>query len=302
VATAYLDNPAGRLVRILRAMKDARANLPLAQAMPEVLHVNPPLLPDVARALAELMDLPDEVQSEIEALPDDQPKELLLEWQPKVREALNCLVIQTVGPAPSISAVARIYGQEDLRALDFCSAALHQCRAELVIAPDDLARIKRLLSELLDDINSDLGLNDALRIVLLHNVREMLRACDSYERRGVESIRDAFNQTIGALWSNPDAVVAEERKASSSSKPGTVKKVIATLVTISALINYPISALTIIEAISSGQAVTEINLPSNELKCGLVLQITPAPLPESSSSRLEPGTAKHRGALPPPNA
>lgn len=37
----------------------------------------------------------------------------------------------------------------------------------------------------------------------------MLRACDGYDRRGTAGIRDAYNQTVGALANNLDLLKAE---------------------------------------------------------------------------------------------
>jgi hypothetical protein len=241
VAEDYLDNPAGRLYRILVAMKGSRANVPVMNAMAEVFGIVPPLLADVSRAVMELFILADEARAQVEGLSDDEPKELLLQWQPNVMEALNAMFFQRSQPALTLDKVVACYGKDDLVALQFCSATLHRLRRELVIEHDALLRIREQITELLDVLGSDTDLDMDLRNLLLWNVRAMLRACDSYDRRGAAGIRDAYNQTIGALANNPDLVA--RRKSS----PDTWQKVTVVLAAVSAVFNFGTTVFTAVE-------------------------------------------------------
>jgi hypothetical protein len=263
VAVAYLDNPAGRLHRILVAMKQGRANVPVMHGMAEVLGIDPPLLHDVARAVAEVFALAIEAEGEVRSLGDDEPKELLLQWQPKVMEALNAMFFQRSNPALMLDTVARGYGEGDLVALAFCSATLHRVRRELVIERDALARIREQTTGLLAVLESDTDLDAELRGLLLWNVRAMLRACDSYDRRGTAGIRDALNQMVGALVSNPDLVARRE------SSPGTWQKVATVLATVSAVVGFGTAVVTAIEKADATPAIERVIVsPGRELPSG----------------------------------
>jgi hypothetical protein len=236
----------------MSAMKDGRSNVPAMNAMAEVLGIVPPYLPDVCRAVAELCSLSDEVQSEVERLGDNQPKELLLRWHPKVMEALNALFFQRSRPALTLGAVTDCYGKEDLYSLEYCSATLHSLRGEAVIGHAVLVRIREQISDLLGTLESDTCLDAELRDLLLWNVRAMLRACDSYERRGATGLRDAYNQTIGALTTNPDLV--KRRKSS----PDTWQKVTVVLTAVATAFNCVTSVITAIEDASAHPSVEKV--------------------------------------------
>lgn len=235
-------------------MKKGRASDGAIYGMAGVLGVDPPLLPDVARAVSEVFDLAIEAQDEVEGLGDEQPKELLLRWQPKVMDALNAMFFQRSTPVLTLGAVAGCYGEDDLVALEFCSATLHRIRRELVIERDALARVREQIADLLAALESDTALDGELRGLLLRNVRAMLRACDSYERCGTAGIRDAVNQTIGALVTRPDLVVRKE------SSPGTWQKAATVITLLSSLVGLATNVMTAIEKSGPAPAI-EIIVP-----------------------------------------
>lgn len=253
MAETYLDNPAGRLYRILVAMQAIRPNLSVSQAMPEILGINPPLVPDLARAMGDLLQLPGEAQREIEKLTGTQSKERLLRWQPKVIEALNCLLFQMASPPLKIGQIAALYGPGDLMALEFCSEALHLAGAKQVVDHDFLTGIRQQISDLLDVLESDSDLQAQLRDLLIWNVRAMLRACDNYDLRGVAGISDAYNQAIGTMVNNWHVV--ESRHGSS---PATWKKVVAVLASVATLLGSSAGVITALEQPSASPAGVEL--------------------------------------------
>lgn len=278
MAETYLDNPAGRLYRILVAMQAIRPNLSVGQAMPEILGISPPLVPDLARAMGDLLQLPSEAQREIEKLTGTQSKERLLRWQPKVIEALNCLLFQTVSPPLQIGQIAALYGPGDLMALEFCSEALHLAGDKQVVDHDFLTGIRQQISDLLDVLESDSDLQAELRDLLIWNVRAMLRACDNYDLRGVAGISDAYNQAIGTMVNNWRVV-----KSSHGSSPATWKKVVAVLASVAALLGSSAEVITALEHPSASPAGVERVVPV-VLPSGPSAASVPAARGESSAN------------------
>jgi hypothetical protein len=212
-------------------------------------------LPDVARGIAEVFSLAAETESEIRSLGDDQPKELLLRWQPKVMATLNAMFFQRSNPPLMLDAVTASYGEDDLLSLAFCSVALHSARRDLEIERDALARVREQIVGLLDALEVDADLNRGLRSLLLRNVRAMLRACDSYDRCGTAGIRDAVNQTVGALINNPDLVARAE------SSPKSWQKTMAVIALVTSMVNLGTAAVTVIEKAGTGQPAQIVMVP-----------------------------------------
>jgi predicted RNA-binding protein len=270
-AVVYMDNPAGRLYRILDRMKHARGNVPVMNGMAEVLEIDPPFLPDVARAVAEVFSLAVETEREVQSLGDDQPKELLLQWHPRVMEALNAMFFQRRNPPLTLDVVAALYSAEDLLALAFCSATLHSARRELVIEFDALARVREQIVDLLDVLESDADLDGELRRLLLRNGRVMLWACDSYHWRGAAGIRDAVNQTVGALVNNPDLVARAE------SSPKSWQKAMTVVAMVTSLVNLGNTVVTAIEKAGAGQPAQIVIVSPRELPPGTGSADPPSP-------------------------
>lgn len=263
MAEVYLDNPAGRLYRILEAMQKGRQNVNIMEGMAEVLGIVPPFSSAVARAVSEVLNLAGEAEAEVRALNDEHNKELLLRWQPKVMDALNAMVFQRTSPVLTLGAVAGCYGREDHIALEFCSDALRRFRRELAIERDALDRIRGQIADLLVVLESDTALDGELRGLLLRNVRVMLRACDSYDRCGTAGIRDAVNQTIGALVTRPDLVVRRE------SSPATWQKTATVIALLSSLVGLATNVMMAIEKASPGPSIEIVTLPVRELPPGV---------------------------------
>jgi hypothetical protein len=272
VTEVYLDNPAGRLHRILVRMKQSHGNVPVMHGMAEVLGIVPAFLPDVSLAVSQVFSLAVETQSEIQSLSEDHPKELLLRWQPRVMEALNAIFFQNITPPPTLSAIAGRYGDDDLLALAFCSAALHQVRRELVIEQTALALIREQIADLLAVLESDADLDGELRVLLLRNVRAMLWACDRYDLCGTAGIRDAVNQTVGALVNNPALVARRE------SSPNIWQKVTTVIAAVTATVGLATAVVTAVEKASPATYPEIVIVQDRELPPGTGSANPPSPL------------------------
>ena len=240
-------------------MKAFRSNVHVRDAMAQILEVNPPLLHDLVRAMAEVLELPAEAERQVAALPGPQSKERLMQWRPKVDEALNCLVFQRSSPPPDIGQVARIYGDGELTALGFCSETLHHARTELAFDREALDDVRQRISELLDVLATDYELDGELRQLLVQNLQEMLRACDSYDRRGSAAMRDAYNITIGTLVNNVHIACRHE------TSPATWTKVVAVLGVVAALLGSSADLVQAIEKLPSPPPALEVVLTPREL-------------------------------------
>jgi hypothetical protein len=212
--------------------------------------------------VSDVLNLAVEAEAEVRALSDEHNKELLLRWQPRVMDALNTMFFQRTSPVLTLGAVANCYGREDLFALEVCSDALHRFRRELVIERDALARIREQIAELLAVLESDTALDGELRGLLLRNVRAMLWACDSYDRCGTAGLRDAVNQTIGALATRPDLLVRKE------SSPGTWQMAITVITLLTSLVGLATNVVTAIEKAGSAPEIEFIMPPVRELPPG----------------------------------
>jgi hypothetical protein len=285
MANAYRDNSAGTLFLILRSIKQAERNLrpPAAESgskrtarngVPGEVTVSEWLsslnnlrffrhrddLNDIplfrkAMILSDILNLPIAARQEIELLSDDNPKDLMLRWWPKTVEAIGRLT----GAATPISKIASIYGEGELTSLEFSSAILHHAHHLPGISNEDLVEIKRRLTELLDAIRSDATLNPELADLLRTHISSMIRACTNYEFQGSADIRDAYNETIGALVNNWHIVVRHD-----DSRTGIWQKVIGVLGALSALLGFGTAVIAALEAPSASPAV-EIVVPTRAL-------------------------------------
>jgi hypothetical protein len=122
-----------------------------------------------------------------------------------------------------------------------------------------LSEIKKRLTELLDAIRSDATLDPELADLLRAHISSMIRACTNYEFQGSADIRDAYNQTIGALVNNWHIVVRHD-----DSKTGIWQKVIGVLGALSALLGFGTAVIAALETPSAPPAV-EIVVPTRAL-------------------------------------
>lgn len=276
----YLDNPAGRLYEILRRIKGfPRPNAGLREALPEILCVDPPLPPDVARAVGELLQLPSQAQREVEDLTGPGSKERLLRWLPNVTEATNVILFQMTSPPAPIGQVADKYNDGDMMSLEFCSEALHLDRPDLEISEDALKTLRMQISELLDLLEADNTLDPELRTLLLRNAREMCWAIQSYDRTGAAGLRAAFYQTTGAIVNNLNLTVRHD------CSPRTWDKVIALLNAVAAVINIGVPIVTAIEAATSSPTPVEIVIQPRELPGTVLSGTIIPPTPKQAPTR-----------------
>jgi hypothetical protein len=226
--------------------------------MPEILGISPPLLPDVARALSDLIQLPQLTQFHVRALKTSQSKDRLLRWVPNVEQAIACLLFHP-GTSVTVGQLAAKYSEGDMAWLEACSEALHLAATDKDIPASALTEIRDKIHDLARTLKQDRDLDPGLRDLLLIHISDMFMACNSYPLTGPQGIRDAYNRTVGAMlnvW--PDVV--EKHKTS----PGTWAKAAALMTAVAALIGSSAQVAAAIASPHSAQPAIQqvINVPA----------------------------------------
>jgi hypothetical protein len=165
----YTDNPAQRLLSILKSAQAHQGSQPTSQVWAAVFSVNQNDLPQIFYFLGLLQRLSMEVDERIKQIPDLN-HELYLINMPEIRQALapNQLNAQWAQSLRHLTPQA-------VRALEFCADALSKQHEEEIIPDSELADLTREIQELYEYVASA-TLDQQLRLVLLDLLGTMQKA------------------------------------------------------------------------------------------------------------------------------
>jgi hypothetical protein len=250
----HLDNPAGRLHWFLAAMRTQPQHLTIDQATAEVPGGGPSRS-KVMHAMADVMAMPAEIRAQVEEFSDADGTELLLRWEPRVRDALGaCLIL-----AQPLNNLLSQYNDTDLLSLEHCSWELHRRCAQQVVGEAELARLRAELDAVRDDILAA-DLPAGLRGFLLEHLDEMSRALWAYQLRGITAIEEAYDRAAGALRRRADfwAQARQENREDPDGPVGRFSRFmgqILTVITVTGLaFALPGQAVNMIDAIEGKKA------------------------------------------------
>jgi hypothetical protein len=201
--TVYSDNPAGRLYELLTSfrLKAGQHSVPTAWAAAlDISNVNDP---ELLRRLAYVFRLPDEIQAELALVDEQEYDDLAVRWLATIPGQLG----PSLFSGRQSNQLSSEIDDASLASLEHCNWILHRYRPQRVFSNPDLDRIRGLISELLDEIRNDGGLEQDLRNFLTYHALAMLNALRDLRIRGPVALEDAFDQARGAVYRRMDLTV-----------------------------------------------------------------------------------------------
>ncbi|MER5980149.1 hypothetical protein ABT142_27125 [Streptomyces sp. NPDC001857] len=202
----YLDNPAGRLHKLLLDLHAAFPNhqqQETKQAWTAVVELvgNESGLGGEAAIISGVVSLPAEIREAVGTLSEeDERKEHLLAGLDQVEQGLNQLVnrqslfsmfnaFATNGVVPQSAAVS---------SLSHCSYELHRSIPEVTISDDDLARIVDMLNELMREV-AEADLPNVVKRAMLNHLIALLQAAHNVRFAGSQPLDDALFALTGSV-------------------------------------------------------------------------------------------------------
>jgi hypothetical protein len=232
--TEYLDNPAGRLHRLLVRFRQNASNTQAWRTWAATLGISDTDYPEVARGLGMLLALPGEAESELAQVdPADYPGDIVLRWKDKIVPAL----VPHLFEARQADQMAAGFDDASLGFLETCSWTLHRYRPQRLIADSDVERIQKLIDELYSELRTSVSIDRELRVFLLEQCEEMTRALRDMEIRGPAALEEALDRAVGAAHRRADLA------ARSSEAPGVWRKFGEVLVVVAAALQIATSAV-----------------------------------------------------------
>jgi len=193
-----LNNPAGRLVTILRKAKSMKnQSSPAKQVWPEILESKPKDIPVLLKRLGQLLELPYDIRNQILQF-DDIDQKIYLKWLPKVQKSFSALNLD--GPFKNF--IAHI-DEAALDGLDFCSDLLSRRSPERILDQEELNNIYSEAEELRVEIFES-SIENELKLFLTQKLDEILHAIKEHNIKGAQPIENAVESTIGAIYIKPE--------------------------------------------------------------------------------------------------
>lgn len=186
-------NPAGRLYHLLKAARPQTSNATFGEVWAEVFGIDPE---DRGRLLVMLSHLLQQIE---------EGKQAVLETQ-ELRQDLHLEPFQKLEKAFS---VMNLDGQFNgwkkghlpdgtLRDLEWCAEALSGIYSEGEIDREELAELQDDIQDLTKKTR-EADIPEDIRGVILDGLEHIRRAIFEYDLRGVDGLKDALEQNIGAI-------------------------------------------------------------------------------------------------------
>jgi hypothetical protein len=228
--TVHGDNPAGRLHNAITSLGIHASQQPMWQAWAAALQVLGEQLPELLRQLALVHDLPAEIVSQLDRIPDaEYDRDLVMRWQ---GEVLGLLSTRLFGTEPAAQVVP-VVTKESLFSLESCSYVLHRLSPQPMVSVEDQERIAQKVRELEEAVRAEPTMDADLRAFLLYHAGLMSRALRDLPVRGRASLEDAYDQAWGAARRRIDLTIrVKEEHPSAWEKFRDVMLVIAAILSI----------------------------------------------------------------------
>jgi len=225
---AYLDNPAGRLFRLLTLIGKT-VNTPIHRAWSSALGLPEGSTSDLFRGLSYVYELPDQIDLEIGRIEDPEAvPELALRWRGGVRSSLSEMIFSD----KTTSHITPHLDTATMVSLETCSYFLHLYRPQVMPGEADLARIAELVGQLEAEVTVSSFTDSELQEFLLSHVRAMTRALNEVAVRGAVALEEALDKAVGAACRRVDLAVRSQENPSAWRKFGEVIVAIAAVLQI----------------------------------------------------------------------
>jgi hypothetical protein len=203
----YLDNPAGRLHKLLLDLHAAFPNQQqqnAKQAWSAIVDLigNRSGLAGEAAIISGVVALPTQVRESVAALPaDEERKEHLLSGLDEIEQGMIQVATRqhlygvftcfaTNGVVPQSAAVS---------SLSHCSYELHRAMPEVTIPDDEMARIVEMITDLMSEVAAA-HLPDPVKRAMLSHLTTLLQAAHNVRFAGTQPLDDAFMGLAGSIW------------------------------------------------------------------------------------------------------
>jgi hypothetical protein len=191
-----VDNPAARLLDILKTGKAHQDNESCKDVWLQILNVEPGDNPLLWARISQVMALPNDIAEEMrEHYPDEA--QMVAHWRGQVNKAFATL---------SLSASWQSFNQHiDVHTINYLSTTAKLLQYAIKIKPivkEDLAGAREKVDEALKEVINS-SADDDIKLTLSRYLRAILTAIDEYFITGALPIIDAINSTFGNVVIDP---------------------------------------------------------------------------------------------------
>jgi hypothetical protein len=190
-----VDNPAARLLAILKAGRQEAPQTSCSDVWYKVLRVDPGDHALLAARLAEVMALPREIAIDMsEYYPDES--QMVAHWRGQVDRAFVSLHL-----GAQWASFSSQIDEHSMMHLSTTAKLLQYVTKAKPVNDTDLGDIRNKINELIIEVR-DSDLEDSLKISVIKYLTEILSAVDEYFITGVTPILDGINAAYGRAFTD----------------------------------------------------------------------------------------------------
>ncbi len=189
---SQLNNPAGRLLKIIKTGRSKPGDSPAVKVWPEILSVPPENKSVLLRRIGLILALPSEIAEKIHSI-EEIDSIVYLKWLPKVEQAFSTLNFQIQWKQfmshfdPSVE-----YG------LEICSEVLSRKRPENTATKKSIENITKDIEELINFVGNE-SLDSGTKIFIISSLQSLLKSIGEIPISGTLSLEKEFNAIIGSV-------------------------------------------------------------------------------------------------------
>jgi hypothetical protein len=196
ILAAKVNNPAGRLLRVLTSLKAQGGSTRLSDAWRAILRIKIASSEDhnfeFFRRYGLLLALPARARAAILSVPD-LDREMYLTWVPRLEAAfMGC------GLNAQVSGFLASFDESSHQALAFGAELLSRVQAEKTVDQDELSKIAQQVEELRRDTTQS-DIDEDLKIYVLEGLADIASAIEEYELEGMTSLERGLAVVLGSL-------------------------------------------------------------------------------------------------------
>jgi hypothetical protein len=192
----YLDNPAGRLLRVLQLARAQPGATPSYEGWANVfglIDAEPRL---VLRHGVRMLEMAHDVRTKVSALTDDEPELRLRNFEGV--ESLLLRFTQIAG-LPTMEQFCGGFGSVETHSLELCSSLLHKRSPEPVIEDQVLSGLRDDATHLAEEFENAENLDEELRTFVRDHLFDIQVALHETDMAGAEPVRNEVSKFVGTM-------------------------------------------------------------------------------------------------------